>query len=280
MTTPAPDGQTVLHDQADAASDRSRFAAKAAIQGKAMTEAIVQASGAKPGMRALDVACGIGEPALALAEAVLPGGTVVASDQVPDYLETVDKAVRERGLTNISVQQADAADLPFPDGSFDIIACRLGVMFFANAEQALKEMRRVLVPGGKSAFVVWQALEKNPFHLCTHGVFSKYLPPREPGAPSPHRYGEPGSLSTALRNAGFQQVEEKALELPWTWPGTVEEAWDAAWRRQGSFRNALERIAPEMRPQVIQEGHDAVKPYYDGKQVNWPANINLGTGVA
>ena len=280
MTTPAPDRETVQRDQAGAAADRSRWAAKAAIQGRAMSEAIVGACGARPGMGALDVACGVGEPTLMLAQAVLPGGRVTASDLVPAYLETVQSSAREQGLANISVQQADAEELPFPDGSFDAVTCRLGVMFMANAERALREMRRVLAPGGRASFVVWQALERNPFHLCTHGVFSKYLPPRGPGAPSPHRYAQPGSLSAALSDAGFQPVEEEALELPWPWPGTVEEAWDAAWRRQGSFRDALDRIAPELRPQVIREGHDAVRPYYDGTQVNWTANIHLATGVA
>ncbi len=278
MTTPAPDRETVARDQADAAADRSKWSAKAHIQGQAMNAAIVGACGAEPGMRALDVACGVGEPTVALAQAVLPGGSVVASDLVPDYLETVMDSARISGLTNISAQQADAEELPFPDSSFDAITCRLGVMFMTDADKALREMRRVLVPGGRAAFVVWQALEKNPFHLCTHGVFSKYLPPRAPDAPSPHRYAEPGSLPAALRRAGFRQVEEQSLELPWPWPGTVEEAWDAAWRRQGSFRNALQRIDPALHPQVIQEGHDAVRPYYDGRQVNWVANIHLVTG--
>ena len=280
MTTPTPDRQTVLRDQAGAAADRNRFASKGAIQGKAMTDAIVQGSGAGPGTRALDVACGSGEPTLALAQAVLPGGTVVASDLVPDYLEAVLKSAAELGLTNISVQQADAENLPFPDESFDAVTCRLGVMFMADAEQALREMRRVLVPGGRASFVVWQALEKNPFHTCTHGVFSKYLPPRGPDAPSPHRFAEPGSLPAAMGRAGFQHLHEESLELPWPWAGTVEEAWDAAWRRQGSFRNALERIDPALRPQVIQEGHDAVRPYYDGTTVNWVANIHLVSGAA
>ena len=279
MTTPTPDRQTVLKDQADAAADRNRLAAKGAIQGKAMTDAIVRACGARPGMRALDVACGAGEPALALAQAVLPGGSVLASDLVPDYLDAVLKSAQELGLTNVTVQQADAEALPFPDASFDAVTCRLGVMFMADAEQALREIHRVLAPGGRAAFVVWQALEKNPFHLCTHGVFSKYLPPRGPGAPSPHRFAEPGSLPAAMDRAGFHDVEEDSLELPWPWAGTVEEAWDAAWRRQGSFRNALERIDPALHPQVIQDGHDAVRPYYDGTTVNWVANIHLVTGA-
>ena len=142
MTTPAPDRATVQRDQADAAADRSKWAAKAAIQGKAMSDAIVRACGAKPGMRALDVACGVGEPTLELAQAVLPGGTVVASDLVPDYLDTVLNSAREMGLDNIEVQQADAESLPFPDESFDAITCRLGVMFMSDADQALREMRR------------------------------------------------------------------------------------------------------------------------------------------
>jgi ubiquinone/menaquinone biosynthesis C-methylase UbiE len=99
-------------------------------QGRAATEILLRSARVKPGMQVLDLASGAGDPALTLAEVVGPDGHVTATDLVPDMLLVAEKFARERGLANITFQQADAETLPFPDQAFDAVTCRLGVMFF------------------------------------------------------------------------------------------------------------------------------------------------------
>ena len=99
----------------------------------------------RPGMKVLDLAAGTGEPAISLASRVAPGGKVTALDLSAELLEIASGRARERKLTNLVIQQADAHELPFPDNIFDLVTSRFGVMFFET--KALHEARRVLKPG-------------------------------------------------------------------------------------------------------------------------------------
>lgn len=95
--------------------------------------------------RMLDVATGAGHTALAFAPIVRE---VIASDLTPEMLEQARKLAVERGLTNLSVRQADAQALPFEDDSFDIVTCRIAPHHFPDVGQFVREVRRVLKPHG------------------------------------------------------------------------------------------------------------------------------------
>ena len=99
---------------------------------------------------ALDIATGAGHTALALAPYV---AEVVASDLTPQMLGAAEKLARERGLTNLRTQLADAEALPFEAASFDIVTCRIAAHHFANVPKFLAECARVLKPGGRVLIV-------------------------------------------------------------------------------------------------------------------------------
>src|SRR5205085_10183488 len=104
----------------------------------------------------LDVASGPGEPALSIAAAIAPtGGHVTATDLVPEMLDAATTNASERGVTNVTFQQADAEALPFPDAAFDAVTCRFGVMLFPDVQQARGEMRRGLKPDGQLGGTGW-----------------------------------------------------------------------------------------------------------------------------
>jgi ubiquinone/menaquinone biosynthesis C-methylase UbiE len=176
------------------------------VQSHAATEIIIQAVRLKPGMRVLDLASGTGYPALTLAEVVGPDGHVTATDLAPEMLLVAEESARERGLTNISFQQADAEALPFPDQSFDAVTCRFGVMFFPNVQQALQEIRRVLKVGARTALVAWGPVEQNPDHRIPQEILRKYeqIPRPEPGGPNAFKFAQAGVLSTTLREAALR----------------------------------------------------------------------------
>jgi ubiquinone/menaquinone biosynthesis C-methylase UbiE len=251
------------------------------VQTHRATEIIVQAARLKPGMHVLDLASGTGDPALTIAEAVGPDGRITATDLVPEMLLVAEESARERGLTNISFQQADAEALPFPDQSFDAITCRFGVMFFPNVQQSLREIRRVLKPGGYAAFVAFGPAEQNPFFRIPQEILKKYgqIPPPEPGVPNPFNFAQAGALSTTMREAGFKRVQEGYRTIPWPWPGPAEQCWEHQIEARPPVRRLVERLAPEQRDQVEAEVIEAIRQYYDGKQVNFTATIVVASGV-
>ena len=102
----------------------------------------------------VDLASGPGEPAVTIARLVGPDGGVVATDLVEEMLAGARRRIAD-GVGNLEAQTADMQDLPFADGSFDRVTCRFGIMFAPEPARAFAEVRRVLRPGGKCAFMVW-----------------------------------------------------------------------------------------------------------------------------
>lgn len=223
-----------------------------------LTDRLLQAARLGPGLRVLDIASGTGDPALAIAELVGPGGAVVASDPSPDLLATAREDAARAGLANLTVRQADVASLPFPDASFDRVTCRLGVMYFLDPVAGLTEMRRILRPGGRAAVLAWGDPTHASYAAAFFGpILSRVeLPAPEPGAPNPYRFAAPGSLCQAMAEAGFQDAEEQVELVPLRFPGTAAEfmRWfrevaipmDFIWERLGpvdSERTVAEIVA-------------------------------------
>src|ERR1700681_2121206 len=136
------------------------------------TEAILESAHLRPGMRVLDLASGVGDPALSIAREVAPSGRVTATDLGPGMMSLAEELARKKGLTNIEFRVASADSLPFPDASYDAVTCRFGVMFFPDPGAALRECLRVLKPGGRATFVAWGPKEQ-PFFAVTSGVLLK-----------------------------------------------------------------------------------------------------------
>jgi len=109
----------------------------------------------EPGDRLLDVACGTGAVAIPAAKQVGPSGQVTATDYSPRMVAEVEKEAKKHGLSNIACACMEAQNLGFPDNSFDALTCGFALFFFPDMRNALAEMRRVLVPGGKLGRSLW-----------------------------------------------------------------------------------------------------------------------------
>jgi SAM-dependent methyltransferase len=254
-----------------------KWKAKSAAMGKDVTQAIVDYAQPRPGMKVLDLASGTGEPGISLASRVEPGGQITAFDLSAELLEIAADRARERKLDNFVVKQGDAHELPFPDNSFDLVTSRFGVMFFQM--KALQEARRVLKPGGRACFLAWGPFEQ-PFWLSMMGVVHKYAGGERPAPPQdPCRYGQPGSLSAALREAGFQQIEESTKTLPWTWPGPAEEVWEQAQVMSTPFLPMIKRVPAEKWEQMNREVIESVSRYAEDGSIKFGATVVLVSGT-
>ena len=222
----------------------------------------------------------VSDPALSLAGAVGPDGRVTATDLGPGMISLAKELAATKGLKNIDFKIAHAESLPFPNESFDVVTCRFGVMLFPDPLVALRECRRVLKRGGRVALVAWGGKEQ-PFFTATAGVLLKYvqIPPPDPDAPHLFMYGERGRLRRTLEAAGFADAREEVLTVPEIWTSSPEKYWEQFAEIAAPFRPLIEKLTPETRAKAVEEILAALGKYWNGKELNMPLEIVVGTGT-
>src|SRR6185295_18080341 len=143
--------------------------------------------------RVLEVAVGTGVVTRALASGLPEDVAIVATDLNQPML---DQAALIGTRRPVEWRQADAMQLPFPDGGFDAVVCQFGVMFFPEKAKALSEARRVLRPGGVLIFSVWDRIEDNEFADDVTTALASLFPEDPPRflARTPHGYHEPAGF--------------------------------------------------------------------------------------
>lgn len=261
-----------------------RWNEKFSKQSAGATKAILELAQVKEGMTVLDLACGSGEPSLSLARVVGPTGHVVATDIVPRMLDNAEASAKNEGLSNIEFRIADAEAIPFPDGSFDAVTCRFGVMFFSSPERALREARRVLKNMGRIALVTWGPLKDNPRFTTTVSIAKKYSqsPPvrsrTRADDDNVFKFANHGSLSRILKEADFAEISENHLKVPWIWHGTVEEQFESFAAMSAPFGKLRSTLNQDTQQRVTSEILSAIGKYYDGQRVNFSAVINTAVG--
>jgi SAM-dependent methyltransferase len=185
-------------------------------RGAGVAEAMLAATGPQPGERVLELACGPGGVGLAAAPLVAPGGEVVLSDVVPEMTAIAAARIEALGIDNASTLELDLELIDQPDGSYDVVLCREGLMLVPDPAQAAGEIRRVLRPGGRAAIAVWGPRERNPWlGLVLDAVSAqvgKPFPP--PGLPTPFSLSDAQQLEATLVGAGLESVQIRELPTP------------------------------------------------------------------
>jgi ubiquinone/menaquinone biosynthesis C-methylase UbiE len=226
-----------------------------------------------PGERVLDVACGTGLVTFPAANAVGPSGSVTATD-ISDVMvaHIVDEA-RRRGLSNVAGLRMDAEALELPDGGFDVALCALGLMYVPDPLVALREMTRVLRPGGRLVVAVWGARSRcgwaDIFPIVDARVRSEVCPMF-------FQLGTGDSLIAVMGEAGLKHLECRRLATTLRY-GSAEEACGAVFAG-GPVALAYSRFDATTRTEVHAEYLASIEPWRRGEGYDVPGEFVVARG--
>ena len=153
----------------------------------------------------LELACGTGILTERLRARLPASVRIIATDLNPPMLEYA--RTKRGGMLDIEWQQADAISLPFPDGSFDTVACQFGFMFVPDKAIAFREARRMLNPGGLLAFNVWDSLQANQSMRVVQQTISAFLGRDPEFFDLPYGLHDRLLLRELVQSSGFQQIK-------------------------------------------------------------------------
>jgi ubiquinone/menaquinone biosynthesis C-methylase UbiE len=160
----------------------------------------------------LETAAGTGVLTRALAPRLAQDARLVATDLNQPMLDRA--AARQPADPRLTWKQADALALPFADGTFDVVACQFGAMFFPDKVKGYREALRVLKPGGRFIFNVWDKIAENEFADVVTQALAEVFPQDPPRfmARTPHGYFGTGKIREELAAAGFGSVSVDAVD--------------------------------------------------------------------
>ena len=172
-------------------------------------EALLVRANYQPGERVIDVGCGGGASARAIAAQVAPAGVVVGIDVSPVLVAEAARRAELAGSANARFMTADAATAVLADAPFDRLHSRFGSMFFAEPAPAFRNLARMLKSGGRADFAVWAAAKDSPWVAELMGVLRRHIdmPKPEPHAPGPFALDDPDYFGGLLRQAGFADLD-------------------------------------------------------------------------
>mgnify|MGYP005814125013 CR=1 FL=1 len=235
----------------------------------------------RPGERALDLGCGFGDTTRRIAELVGPEGEVVGLDVAEPFVARArDEA---NGVANVSFACADVqvADL---GGPYDYAFSRMGLMFFANPVQALRNIRTSLAPGGRLCAVVWRRKLDNEWVRRAELVVDGYLEHPEESdeptcGPGPFSMADADTLTEQLRIAGFEEIELRRSDLPLKIGDDLDHAvaFNMALGPAGEVLRLWGDRVEEIRPRIAAELREALAEFASPEGVYAPASTWIVT---
>jgi ubiquinone/menaquinone biosynthesis C-methylase UbiE len=237
---------------------------------------VVTLADPQPGERVLDVACGTGVVTRLASQRVGRTGHVVGLDLNPGMLAVATSRASGQSPTDapITWQEASATKMPLPDGSFDIVYCQLGLQFFPDRLAALREMYRVLVPGGRLGLMVWRGIEHSPGFERLAGSLTRHVNSDAAGIMrAPFSLGNAEELRELLSESRFREIAIRPV------PGTVRFPSVARFVQDyvaGSpLAGHVAKVSDEARAALVSEVGIALRAYVSGTELRFPIEAHL-----
>jgi ubiquinone/menaquinone biosynthesis C-methylase UbiE len=233
------------------------------------------------GEQVLDVACGTGIAARTVAPLVGGNGRVVGLDISPGMLAIAQQMGLPPGSAPVTWQQGNAQDLPFPAASFDLVLCQQGLQFFPDRPGAVREMRRVLRPGGRAAVSVWGSLAHNPVYERLYSEMSRRV--SSPRLTVSFSLGERAALESVLTAGEWRSTtiteQQQVIRLP-----EPERFVELTVQAAAATLPELAQLSPEERAALVDAINAAVAPalipYRDGDYLRSPMAAYIAVAEA
>jgi len=244
-------------------------------------EPLITALALNAPVRVADVGCGSGATTIEVLRRA-PSGTLAHGLDLSPALIEVARRRHAAHDPSVTFEVADMGTLAPPERLYDRLISRLGVMFFRDPPAAFANLRRWLVRGGGFAFAVWGPVDDNPWMTVTRAAVAEAidLPPTEPSAPGPFRYGDVRPLLSLLARAGFVDVTVTDWRQPLPIGGRLP-APDAAQFALASFSSFAELLS-NAAGGAPAKAHDVLTarftPYEREGAVMMPARVHIVAG--
>jgi SAM-dependent methyltransferase len=214
-----------------------------------------------PGERVLELAGGPGTVSILAAQRVGPEGTVLHSDFAEPMVQAASERFRSEGV-EIESRVIDAESIDLPDGSVDVVLCRMGFMLMADPATALRESARVLAPGGRLALAVWTDAPSNPWAAVAMQAVAAELnaPPPPPDAPGMWSLGDRARVEKVLVDAGFGELRIEVLEDAVEFD-SAQQFVEATRRLAGPLRALFANLEEPQREAIERRIFELVAPF-------------------
>ena len=245
-----------------------------------VTRQLIELANIAAGNFVLDVACGSGDPAFAIAQAVGPRGRVVGVDITPDMIASALALARELGATNVEFRTIeDELSVGVEAGRFDAVTCRFALMYMPDPRAALRAWRGVLRPGGRVAVSTWAALPLIDFAL---DIVARHAPIATPDPASPGIFAlsTPAALADVLQAAGYANVDVRQLNIPSFEELPAEQWWDMVARTAGPLVTVFNALPPETYAEVRRDGIRALHERHPSGVVAERGDALVAAGTA
>ncbi len=229
---------------------------------RAVADHVVRSARIRAGESVLDVACGTGNTAV-MARA--RNAAVTGLDLTPELLAVAQKRAAEEGYDDITWKAGDAEQLPFPDGTFDVVVSSCGLMFAPDQQKVADEVARVTKRGGRIAIQAWTR-ESGVGRMFE--ITGAYVPPPD-GVPSPFEWGDEQKVKK-LFGSSFRDYRFERYDCP-EFTDTPEQLAELFIGKYGPTNRAYQALPPDKAAAFRKELIDLYRGYVtpaDGK-VRW-----------